>query len=212
MTWQQWRLLRLLALPGALFSRLYAMPWYGGMLREWAMTGLAPGMGVLEMGGGRGDLSAWLVTQGVRPVVLEMSRMAVVAGRLSHPQLAFVRGDALQVPAHVGTFDAVLAGSLLNVVPEPVALLDSMRRATRKGGHVHVLVPDAAMDARQLQQLVATVPRHAQEAAALQLWHRMARKMSAPELTRHFRDAGLPAPALRQHLQGMALSATAMHT
>lgn len=100
--------------PGA----LYRMPWYGGLLREWALHGLRPGQRVLELGCAGGDLAADLDAVGLEVVAVERSPIAAAWPRHWAPGVSVVCDDALVARLPSGTFDLVLASSLVNVVSD----------------------------------------------------------------------------------------------
>ena len=60
------------------------------------------------------------------------------------PRASFRAGDARALPVDDGAFDAVVAGLVLNFVPDQPAALAEMCRATRPGGTVAVYVWDYA--------------------------------------------------------------------
>jgi SAM-dependent methyltransferase len=204
-------LLARLAWPGALFSRLHALPWYGDLLRRWALAGVEPGQRLLEMGCAGGDLAADLVTAGAEVVAVERSHRAAWRAQRHARGARIVRGDALSAEVPLDTFDVVLAASLLNVVPDPVRLLARMGAHARPGGVVRVLVPDQAFDDAALQRLAEHLhlSRHGTSRAALELWHRAARKMSEPTLRTALVQAGLQPVRVSRDLGGLVLSADA---
>jgi SAM-dependent methyltransferase len=104
----------------------------------------------LDIGCGTGVLSQ---------TILEMTEPAAVLGvdpspqfiahaqtHVAGPRVRFETGDARAIPVADGTFDAVVAGLMLNFVPAPEQpqAASEMRRATRPGGTVAAYVWDYA--------------------------------------------------------------------
>lgn len=67
---------------------------------------------------------------------------AHAAGHIPDPRALFAVGDARALPVTDGSFDAVVAGLVLNFVPERTRALTEMRRACRSGGLVAAYVWD----------------------------------------------------------------------
>jgi SAM-dependent methyltransferase len=123
------------------WSRLVArefLPWLGiGRDRRW-----------LDVGCGTGVLT--------REILASMDPVEVVGvdpseGFLDHARaqtpdhrVRFEPADARALPFEDGVFDAVVAGLVLNFVPEPAAGVGEMTRVTRPGGRVGAYVWDYA--------------------------------------------------------------------
>lgn len=195
--------------PGALFSHLYSMPWYGGLLRGWALENINPGAHVLEMGGCRGELAHELTQQGLQVTVMDKSLLSVVLGRVRAPEVSFIHGDALRVQMLPDRFDLVMAASLLNVVSDPVRLISNMCKAAKPGGRLKVLVPNAAFNDDDMILLLQNMNLTLPETAAIKLWHRKARKLEAQQVTGYFQQVGLKNVSITPRLQGMVFSAEA---
>jgi ubiquinone/menaquinone biosynthesis C-methylase UbiE len=109
----------------------------------FAQAGLRPGMRVLDLGCGAGDVSfvaADLVGPRGSVVGLDRSRGALArararAGQRDLPQVRFVEGD-LQEPAPGGPFDAIVERLVLMWAPAPAALLRQQATVLRPGGLV----------------------------------------------------------------------------
>ena len=88
---------------------------------------------VLDVGTGTGAVARAVAGRGARVVGADSSLGMVAYGRGRHwPAVA---SDVLALPFPEGTFDAALAGFLLNHLP-PVPTLAEMARAVRPGGAV----------------------------------------------------------------------------
>jgi SAM-dependent methyltransferase len=70
--------------------------------------------------------------------------VAFARDRLGDPRVRFDVGDARALPADPATFDAVVAGLVLNFVPEPGEAVAEMARVARPGGTVAAYVWDYA--------------------------------------------------------------------
>jgi SAM-dependent methyltransferase len=110
--------------------------------------GLGPGLDWVDVGCGTGVLTRAILglaaprsVTGVDPSVpfLEAARRTTADERAS-----FVEGAGGSLPLEAGSADAVVAGLVLNFVPDPVAALADMRRVVRPDGTVAAYVWDYA--------------------------------------------------------------------
>jgi ubiquinone/menaquinone biosynthesis C-methylase UbiE len=109
----------------------------------FAQAGIRPGMRVLDLGCGAGDVSfvaADLVGPGGSVVGVDRSPGALARARLRArqrglAQVRFVEGD-LQDPAPGGPFDAIVERLVLMWFPDPAALLRQQATTLRPGGLV----------------------------------------------------------------------------
>jgi SAM-dependent methyltransferase len=108
-----------------------------------ATAGLRPGMRVLDLGSGAGDvafLAAGLVGPAGEVVGIDQSRDAVAkaaarAGQRGLSNVRFVPGD-IHDPAPGGPFDAIIGRLVLMYVPDPAAVLRTQTGVLRSGGVV----------------------------------------------------------------------------
>ena len=112
--------------------------------------GLNPGMQVLDLCTGTGDL-ALLLSQTVGPsgsvagldFVSPMLQLARKKGSDTPVELQsarlFLQGDAMRIPFPDNTFDAVTIAFGIRNVDDPAGCLDEIRRVLRPGGTVGVL-------------------------------------------------------------------------
>jgi|SRR6516165_3239540 phosphatidylethanolamine/phosphatidyl-N-methylethanolamine N-methyltransferase len=121
---------------------------YGALLhhgRRSAIDRLAPKPGetILEVGVGTGlsalryPSSCRVVAIDVSAPMLERARTRLARRGCSHVQL--LRMDAGHLAFAQGRFDAVYAPYVLNVVPNPIAVVREMQRVCRPGGRVVLL-------------------------------------------------------------------------
>jgi ubiquinone/menaquinone biosynthesis C-methylase UbiE len=97
---------------------------------------LEPGMDLLDVGCGPGNLTADLAGY-VRPgraVGVDAAVEVIEVARSSNPEVEFAMGDAYQLDYPDGTFDVVHAHQVLQHLADPVAALVEMRRVAKPGG------------------------------------------------------------------------------
>ena len=116
---------------------------------------LAPGQRWLDVGCGTGALTeAILATAdpgevlGVDPTV---DFLGAAQAKIVDPRVRFAIGDARALPVPSDAFDDVVAGLVLNFVPEPEVAVAEMVRAAHPGGTVAGYVWDFAGE-RQFQR------------------------------------------------------------
>jgi SAM-dependent methyltransferase len=175
----------------------FQAPFTRRLLEE---AGIGPGMRVLDVGSGAGDvalLAAEMV--GPRGAVVGIDHNPAVlatarARAAGYPNVAFIEGD-LNAPPMDGPFDAVVGRLVLVYQPDPAATLRALARLVRPGGVI------------AFQELNFAAISLAQSPPILlweQVWGWMRetiRRAGIDEeigyhLHRHFRAAGLPAPRM----------------
>jgi SAM-dependent methyltransferase len=97
---------------------------------------------VADIGCGNGAYLAELGRRGHRGRVLgvDLSTGMLAASRERAPAAALIAGDAMGLPVRAGTADVVLAMHMLYHVPDVTATLGELRRVTRPGGRVVILL------------------------------------------------------------------------
>ncbi len=162
-------------------------------------AGLAPGMRVLDVGCGMGDVSliaAELVAPGGAVVAVDRDPTVLERARARSAELnagiTFVPADLHHLP-DLGAFDAVVGRLVLMYAPDPVVLLRDLVRQVRPGGIVAfqeidlttpIAWPESALYAHMFRWMVDAF--HAAGADP-----RMGLKLFAT-----YRAAGLPTPEL----------------
>ena len=116
---------------------------------------LAPEQRWLDVGCGTGALTqAILATVDPREILgLDLSAdfLGTAETQVADPRVSFAIGDARSLPVPSDDFDAVVAGLVLNFVPEPEVAVAEMVRPARSGGTVAGYVWDFA-GKRQFQR------------------------------------------------------------
>lgn len=106
---------------------------YHALLRKYYKFLIPPGLKVLELGCGRGDLLA-----SVRPslgVGLDFSDRMIDLARRKYPDLAFVRGDVHALPFDT-KFDFIILSDLVNDVWDVQRLFQNIKELSHPGTRV----------------------------------------------------------------------------
>ena len=121
------------------WSRLVArafVPWMA----------VVPGAKWLDVGCGTGALTQTIVDLAEPAAVLGVDPseafLAHARFELADANVLFEVGDAAQLPASDGSYDAVVAGLSLHFVPDARAALTEWRRVTRQGGAIGAYIWD----------------------------------------------------------------------
>jgi SAM-dependent methyltransferase len=106
----------------------------------------SPGCRWLDVGCGTGALTESVLLEAAPAAVTGIDPspdfVAHAADEVSDPRVTFRLGDATAVPLADDAVDVVVAGLVLNFVPDRAAALREMRRVTRRGGTVAAYVWD----------------------------------------------------------------------
>lgn len=113
---------------------------------EW--LNIPAGGTVLDVGSGPGNVTASLGrAAGPDGLALGVDISEPMLARAVHneagPQVGFIRADAQRLPLRDNTVDAVVSIGVLQLVPDPAAVLAEMARVLRPRGRLAVLVPSA---------------------------------------------------------------------
>jgi SAM-dependent methyltransferase len=108
------------------------------------LLALRPGDGVLDVACGPGNFSrdfARIVGDSGLVVGIDASepmlrRAIAQSGPAGYDNLAFVRGDAVELPFRDRSFDVVCCFAALHLFPDPWKALDHMRRVLTPGGRI----------------------------------------------------------------------------
>ncbi len=192
------------------FAAIGELDWYLGSHRRWIdELGFRAGDRVLEVGCATGALTAYLADIGCRVTGLDRSDDMIRRARNDHPHLDLAVGDATLLPHDDNAFDAVVAASVINVVPDAKLVVSEMQRVCAPGGTVSVLVPSTDFTDQDLDALIETLGLTGFSQAALTKWHRSAPKMSRSQLETLLRSVDLEPVTTSSYLNEMLRAATA---
>jgi ubiquinone/menaquinone biosynthesis C-methylase UbiE len=136
------------------------------------------GLMVLDLGAGTGAASRAIAAAGGRPLAVDVAPAMLKAMGPAGPPA--VVADALHLPLHDGSIDAVVAAFSLNHLADPVAGLVEAARVTRAGGPI-LASSYAEDDSHPVKDAV--------EAAATELgwtppaWYRAVRTGAVPQMS-----------------------------
>jgi SAM-dependent methyltransferase len=123
----------------------------GGAIRR----SIGPGAAVLDLGCGTGELALRLSASGLRLTGCDIST-AMLAMAVSSDYGRAVRWVSLtpewrELPFQAGSFDAVVAASVLEYVQDPALVLSECARVLKPGGTLHCTVPDLRHPTRWME-------------------------------------------------------------
>jgi SAM-dependent methyltransferase len=107
-------------------------------------AGVQSGTRLLDVACGPGHLAAGAAAKGAKPVGVDAAEGMVAVARAGYADIEFLRGDAERLPFGDASFDAVVAGFVVNHLPRPERALAEFARVVRPGGRVAVTVWDRA--------------------------------------------------------------------
>lgn len=93
-----------------------------------------PGMKVLDLCCGQGNVSADLLERGFRVTGLDFSPVMLDLARKRAPGAEFVEGDAQNLPFEDGSFDAVVSNFGVCHIPDQPRALSEIKRVLKAGG------------------------------------------------------------------------------
>ncbi len=192
----------------SLFSKLYSLPWYRGMLHEW-VEGLDLGAGtrVIEVGSSGGDLTGWLAHRGHDAVGVDGAHRAGRTASRRHPHATFLTADAADLPYGRGDAAAVIGASIINLIPDRVAVLAEFGRVAA-GGTVSVLFPSRAFDDAACAAYLEDAGISGFAAAAYKTWHASAAKLDVNRVAQEASTAGLVDVQVGAFAGGIAAAVT----
>lgn len=101
-----------------------------------ALAGIGSGQRVLDVGTGTGVVAAAARAAGASAVGIDASLEMLRVGREARPDGAVAVAEAIDLPFHDGTFDAVTAGFVLSHFGKVDTALFDLVRVVKPGGHL----------------------------------------------------------------------------
>ena len=194
----------------ALFDRLYRYDWYSDPLRDWAKSlDIHPDMQVLDLGCGPGNLTRELAAGGVSITGVDKSDAMIKRAKRRQSGAQFKVDNATDMVMGAASFDVALSASLINVVPDPSALLSEMAQVLRGHGRASVLFPTPQFDLHHAERIITTRRLGLFAAGLIRLWARKARKLDPAVVVDHFTMAGFEAPVVDSYFEGGLAAVTA---
>jgi SAM-dependent methyltransferase len=124
------------------------------------------GAGFVELGPGRGDIAAWLVSRGGRGSLVDTSPASVgyLRSRFRDDPSVVVCEDVAALPGDAaGGFELALAFEVLEHVPDDLGLLRTMRGLLAPGGMLVISVPAFRRRWGELDECVGHLRRYERE-------------------------------------------------
>ena len=122
-------------------------------------AGVQSGTRVLDVACGPGHIAAEAAAMGAVPVGLDLAEGMVGLARARYAEIEFQQGDAERLRFADASFDAVVAGFVVNHLPRPERALAEFVRVVAPGGRVAVTVWDRPGQMRLLGVLSEAVER-----------------------------------------------------
>jgi len=97
---------------------------------------------VLDVATGPGYVAERAAARGARPTGIDIAEGMLERARVLHPEIEFAYGDAEDLPFEAQSFDAVLAGFVVHLLPRPEVALAEAARVLRPGGAVALSIWD----------------------------------------------------------------------
>jgi len=124
-------------------------------------AGIGPGMHILDVGCGSGDVSlllAKLVGEEGQIVGIDRDEPSLEIARervrkLHLPNITFVQGDICAISPGLGPFDAAVGRRVIMYLPEPIEAIRKIAATLRPGGVVAFLEHDSTMVPCRLEPL-----------------------------------------------------------
>jgi ubiquinone/menaquinone biosynthesis C-methylase UbiE len=131
---------------------------------DWLLDriGLEPGMRILDIGCGSGDIWAYrALPEGLSITMADASEGMLEAATertkgIANARFEFVRADACDMPFEDETYDMVLASHMLFHVPDLYAALSEIARVLKPDGHLSA----TTMSRNNLKEMYALAERH----------------------------------------------------
>lgn len=126
-----------------LYDRVFGKIFYNRLEQVIENLGIPPGAKVLEVGAGTGtSFPAYpphceIVGVDLAPDMLARARQKIQENRWSHIQVMEMNALDLEFPED--TFDYVMAFHVVTVVPDPVRMIEEVKRVCKPGGRIVIV-------------------------------------------------------------------------
>jgi SAM-dependent methyltransferase len=127
---------------------------------------VSAGQRILDVCCGTGPATAAAAGRGALAQGLDFSAAMVGTARSLHPDLAFLEGDAEDLPHSDGAFDAVISNFGMHHVPRPERAIAQCERVLTAGGRMAFTVWAAPADNAAWSLVFDAIARHGDRAAA----------------------------------------------
>lgn len=107
-----------------------------------ALSGLAAGARVADLGCGSGAFTQLLAQMGYDCIGLDLSAKLLAIGRRKYPQLRFTAGDIEQLPFADASLDGILLSGVVHHLPDPSRCAGEVFRVLRPGGRFVAFDPN----------------------------------------------------------------------
>lgn len=202
------------ALPYAVLTSQPTWRMHGGELAEHVH--LRDGGHVLDLGCGPGESAFGMVDRVPTAHVtgLDISSSMIRFARLRQRfeehknQLAFIEGDAMNLPFEDASFDAVTGHSFLYLVPEAERVLAEVARVLKPGGRCAFLEPAGVPGASIPREMASRAFREPRFVMSMQLWRIVSRgygRFDERRFRTAFTRAGLDFVLAASTLAGLGL-------
>jgi SAM-dependent methyltransferase len=113
---------------------------HGPVLAAAGVSGADPGVRVLDVGAGTGDLAAAALAAGAEVTAVDPDPDMLALTRERAPGARLGRAGLPLLPFADAAYDAVLANFVVNHVPDPRAAVNELARVAAPGGRVVVTI------------------------------------------------------------------------
>jgi SAM-dependent methyltransferase len=118
------------------------LPFFASFARQAAeMIEIPPEAQVLDLGAGRGALSAQLVGRAGRIVAVDAAPRMVELLARDFPAVEAYLMDASRLDFADALFDLVISGFVVHILPDPLAAVAEVKRVLKPGGQFALTVP-----------------------------------------------------------------------
>jgi SAM-dependent methyltransferase len=158
-----------------------------------AVLDLVPAAGeLLDLGCASGELALHLAQAGYRVTGCDIApqMLALAEAADQRQQVSWIRLDSRwrTLPFEPGSLDAIVASSVLEYVPDPLAVLRECARVLRPGATLLCTVPDQTHPVRWLERPLGWAARTAPGTAAGKAWPRLGRYLTYLRISRQRRS------------------------